>query len=182
MSRIEELKSRLKGGSENKRSVSRAAVLIIIGAIVVLFLAGNMDFGQKEKPAEQSGGVSTELEYVSRMETELTEILSRISGAGQVSVRIYVDSTNEKVLAEDSKKPVSYTHLDVYKRQVPPNIKDVGSQLRLLAELMGFIYFDRIGTNVTVQVVGGGFPDAPRCTNRFHSCNQIFIYTQTRLL
>ena len=69
MSRIEELKSRLKGGSENKRSVSRAAVLIIIGAIVVLFLAGNMDFGQKEKPAEQSGGVSTELEYVSRMET-----------------------------------------------------------------------------------------------------------------
>ena len=104
MSRIEELKSRLKGGSENKRSVSRAAVLIIIGAIVVLFLAGNMDFGQKEKPAEQSGGVSTELDYVRRMETELTEILSRISGAGQVSVRIYVDSTNEKVLAEDSKK------------------------------------------------------------------------------
>ena len=38
------------------------------------------------------------------VETELTEILSRISGAGQVSVRIYVDSTNEKVLAEDSKK------------------------------------------------------------------------------
>lgn len=38
------------------------------------------------------------------MEEDLKGILEKISGAGNVSVRIYIDSTNEKILAADSKK------------------------------------------------------------------------------
>ena len=47
------------------------------------------------------------------------------------------------------------------------NFKEIGSQLRPLTELTGFIYFSRIDINVTKGVVGGGFPDAPHICNCF---------------
>ena len=43
----------------------------------------------------------------------------------------------------------------------PSHFKEVGSQLRPLTELTVYI-FSKININVDVQVVGGGFPDAPQ--------------------
>ena len=43
----------------------------------------------------------------------------------------------------------------------PSSFKEVGSQLCPLIELAVFIYFRKIGINVTVQTVGGGLPNAP---------------------
>lgn len=54
--------------------------------------------GEAEKAYEEQG------EYVERLEARLEEILSRIEGAGEVSVMITFQSSAEKVIEKDSEK------------------------------------------------------------------------------
>ena len=96
-----------------KKHMNMIVIWIIIIAIIVLFCIRS--FGSKDvsKTSEAKNsynqyqteaGYKTEQEYVNKMEEDLKGILEKISGAGNVSVRIYIDSTNEKILAADSKK------------------------------------------------------------------------------
>lgn len=110
---IKRLKILLGGaGSERRESsgrINKAVVLVCAAAIVILF--GIRIFGGSADQAEDKGRsaidnetVVTADDHADRMERDLAEILEKIQGAGNVSVRIYIDSTGEKVLAEDSKQ------------------------------------------------------------------------------
>ena len=90
-----------------KKHMNMIVIWIIIIAIIVLFCIRS--FGSKDvsKTSEAKNsynqyqteaGYKTEQEYVNKMEEDLKGILEKISGAGNVSVRIYIDSTNEKIL------------------------------------------------------------------------------------
>ena len=104
------LKTKAKSdtGKSEKKGISRVVIWLCIIAIVLLFAIRTLgaDGGQKTKldneneKHEVMAGNDT---YVSDMESDLKEILEKIEGAGNVSVRIYIDSTTEKILAEDSK-------------------------------------------------------------------------------
>lgn len=95
-----------KPGDTAKKKLNRGAIYICLVAIVLLFALRS--FGGAKPKTEASidnvQSVSAPDNYLREMENDLTEILSKIQGAGNVSVRIYIDSTAEKVLAENSKK------------------------------------------------------------------------------
>ena len=93
------------GAKDEKKKVNPAVIVIIAAAALVLIFAPSPGGGKKadEEPKQNETDLFFGSEYTAAMENELRDILSRISGAGDVSVRIYIDSTNEKVLAEDSK-------------------------------------------------------------------------------
>jgi len=67
-------------------------VLIVVLSVFALFLIFSL-FSTKEKSAE------TNENYVSMLEIKLENVLSKISGAGKVSVMITVESGMETVLA-----------------------------------------------------------------------------------
>ncbi len=93
-----------RGGDEKNRVNPLVILAIAAAALTLVFIkpGTGKDGAQKSEPAASSDFVSED-EYVIKTERELRDILSKISGAGEVSVRIYIDSTNEKVLAKDSK-------------------------------------------------------------------------------
>lgn len=95
-----------KHGGEKK--LSKAAALICVGAIVLLFALrmfaeDTAEYAQKADVSKESVSDDSGA-YVHDMEVSLKEILEKVDGAGEVSVRIYIDSTTEKVLAEDSRQ------------------------------------------------------------------------------
>lgn len=94
-----------KGKGDERGRISLLAVIIVVAAAALILLLTKSPGGTEEsRTAETPPGNASEQEYVSRMEQSLETILEKISGAGDVSVRIYIDSTGEKVLAEESKK------------------------------------------------------------------------------
>lgn len=98
--------------SDEKKPVNKFVVWAIIIAILVLFstsfFGGNDSKNKNNKEITTSStNESTNYlsnEYVLSMENDLKEILEKINGSGNVSVRIYIDSTNEKILAENNKQ------------------------------------------------------------------------------
>lgn len=95
-----------KLGDAGKKKLSRSVVYICAAAIIVLFalkMFGGGETAENAKPAPSEYDTDYS-EYVRQMESSLEEIIGKIQGAGNVSVRIYIDSTAENVLAEDSKK------------------------------------------------------------------------------
>lgn len=101
------------GGAERKnedvgkRPVNKLIVFLIIASIAVLAFphffqgGGQGDAGDEEaQPQVQYTEVE---EYVRKTEQSLKEILEQIQGAGEVSVRIYVENDGEKALAKDSR-------------------------------------------------------------------------------
>ena len=52
------------------------------------------------------------------LENKLVHILENVDGVGKAEVMITLKSSKESVLNKDLSEAVSYTHLDVYKRQV----------------------------------------------------------------
>ncbi len=97
-------KFRSRGGDDKNRVNPIVILAIAAAALTLVFIkpGAGRDGAEKKEPAASSELVSQD-EYVTKTERELRDILSKISGAGEVSVRIYIDSTNEKVLAKDSK-------------------------------------------------------------------------------
>lgn len=106
----EEKNQKAEQKQNQKKQINKIIIWAIIIAIVVLFCVRGFDSGSDaEKDSEMNSKqimdeLLIEKEYVEKMEADLKAILERISGAGDVSVRIYIESTSEKILAEDSKK------------------------------------------------------------------------------
>ncbi len=92
-----------------KRGISQAVIWLCIIAIVILFAirmfgAGGEKQEIKSELSDKGHDMSVDdSTYAGSMELSLKEILEKIDGAGNVSVRIYIDSTTEKILAENSK-------------------------------------------------------------------------------
>ncbi|MEE1013062.1 MAG: hypothetical protein U0L92_01955 [Clostridia bacterium] len=80
----------------------------IIGAIVFLALTG---FSGEKKETPRNATEETEVQeteilsedYITRLEERLVKTLSKIDGAGEVSVFVSIESGGEKVLATDIK-------------------------------------------------------------------------------
>lgn len=109
----------LAGGKNEKKRVNPLVIFAVAAAALVLVFVkpgGSTDSSEKSEPSAGTDFVS-EQEYAVRMERELQNILSQISGAGEVSVRIYIDSTNEKVLAKDSKTSSEISESDSGKKE-----------------------------------------------------------------
>lgn len=104
------LKPKENQDSDEKKPVNKIVVWSIIIAILILFslsFFGGDDKDDKNKTITSNTNESTlglNNEYVIEMENDLKEILEKIQGSGTVSVRIYIDSTNEKILAENIKQ------------------------------------------------------------------------------
>lgn len=87
--------------------------LIVWGIILaVALLAGSSIFGSGGKKQEQTAQPEAEKsfhppqvdkEYIAQMEERLSAALSRIKGAGKVTVIVSTDDEGEKVLATDNK-------------------------------------------------------------------------------
>lgn len=104
--------------SGEKKRVNPIIVCVIIAAILVLIFFRPSGGAKKEVPSsEPVSGIGSDTEYVKKMEEELKSILEKISGAGSVSVSIYIDSTNEKILAEDSRASSEITESGDSKRE-----------------------------------------------------------------
>ena len=87
----------------NKKSL-KVVILILVGIIGLILLFG-FDFKKDDKSnsssvVTSSGYIST-IDYCKLIENKLTEILSAVDGAGQVSVMITVDGSPELVYANE---------------------------------------------------------------------------------
>ena len=93
----------------NKARRNRIIVFIIIGAIAFLALCGRGDSGKKQSREDLQTDIGKiEIEkYEADTERRLCEALSRIRGAGEVSVMVSFDEINEKVLAKNNKSEQS---------------------------------------------------------------------------
>lgn len=94
-------------GGDLKKKLFTVIVWVII-AVVAMAAVGNLfgsDDGKKtEDSGSQSGadrGISSAYDYISREEKNLSEKLSRVSGAGTVTVAVSVDDIGESVLARN---------------------------------------------------------------------------------
>lgn len=87
--------------NEKGRKIVIAAGLI---GIVLIFLSGTLkSCGSGAARAASSQPPASAEEYEDRLERELEEILSHISGAGSAKVLVTLEQTTEKVYAEDEK-------------------------------------------------------------------------------
>ena len=83
---------------------------IIIGGIAVILLLFLSTLTPKEKSSSDSFIETTNAEETEQaLERRLTAVLSQIQGAGEVTVMITLDSTAERIYAEDRKETGSET-------------------------------------------------------------------------
>lgn len=99
----------VKPEKSEKKTISPIVIWVCVGSIIIMFAVRMFSADDNQSSTEDSlgEGVSSVMidsnVYASDMERDLKEILEKINGAGSVSVRIYINSTSEKVLAENSK-------------------------------------------------------------------------------
>ena len=101
-----------KSEKSEKKTINTIVIWICVGAIIIMFAVHmfsaddnqNTQNGTDDSLRENVSSVMIDGNvYASDMERDLKEILEKINGAGSVSVRIYINSTSEKVLAENTK-------------------------------------------------------------------------------
>ena len=97
-----------KGGSTWLRK-DRLLILLLSGVLLlVITLPVSDGSGESERSGaagEQSGGVlSGEEDYAEYMERKLKDVLSKVSGVGEVEVMVTLRSTSEKVVEKDEEK------------------------------------------------------------------------------
>lgn len=103
-----------------KNRNNRLMLVILIIGIGIIAVSGILPSGTK-----QTEGSATSAEF-QREEERLSEILSKIEGAGEISVMISYESTAEKELAgEQSGRTFSYSGDVVVKREVYPKVRGV---------------------------------------------------------
>lgn len=114
---VDYLKNYFKGCGGDKKSESQKSekktinpfvIWALIIAIAVMFMLRlnlkddvknkNEDYDKEYEYSEFDNS-----EYSKKIESDLKEILEKIDGAGEVSVRVYISGTSEKVLAENKK-------------------------------------------------------------------------------
>lgn len=100
-------KTELKGGLIKKifanKQIKIAIVVLIFSFCALLIL--NSSFGEATSKATQNkeeGGYTTSLTYCKQLENKLENVLSKISGAGSVSVMITVGGAPELIVASSS--------------------------------------------------------------------------------
>ena len=97
-----------KGGSTWLRK-DRLLILLLSGVLLlVITLPVSDGSGERERSSaagEQSGGVLPgEEDYAEYMERKLKDVLSKVSGVGEVEVMVTLRSTSEKVVEKDEEK------------------------------------------------------------------------------
>ena len=97
-----------KGGSTWLRK-DRLLILLLSGVLLlVITLPVSDGSGESERSGaagEQSGGaLSGEEDYAEYMERKLKDVLSKVSGVGEVEVMVTLRSTSEKVVEKDEEK------------------------------------------------------------------------------
>lgn len=97
-----------KGGSTWLRK-DRLLILLLSGVLLLVITLPVLDgSGESERSGaagEQSGGVlSGEEDYAEYMERKLKDVLSKVSGVGEVEVMVTLRSTSEKVVEKDEEK------------------------------------------------------------------------------
>ena len=97
-----------KGGSTWLRK-DRLLILLLSGVLLLVSTLPVADgSGESERSGaagEQSGGVlSGEEDYAEYMERKLKDVLSKVSGVGEVEVMVTLRSTSEKVVEKDEEK------------------------------------------------------------------------------
>lgn len=91
----------LRQGRELLSSEKGRKILIAVGvAVMLLLLLSTLDFG-REKAADPREETPVQTEQ--RLEKRLEQLLSGISGVGEVHVMITLDTTAEQIYAEDTK-------------------------------------------------------------------------------
>ena len=105
--------------------MNKLIVFLIIASIAALafphfFQGGGSGDSGPEDPQTPTQYSEVE-EYVRKTERDLKEILERIQGAGEVSVRIYVENDGEKALAKDSRTTSRNSSSDGAARRRRPN-------------------------------------------------------------
>jgi len=106
------VKNKEKTGKRKLSTIENLILIVLIGAIIILagsYLAKSDDTGDTmkedgsltdtEKMTVQSGYSLEGQEIVADIERRLSELLSKVEGAGQVSVMVYADTSSEQVPA-----------------------------------------------------------------------------------
>lgn len=107
-------------------------VLIVIAA--GLFLLALPSGSGRNDPKETEGVLGTEEDFsVDALEEKLSEILSRIEGAGKVSVMLTVKSGMERILATDLESAQSGSELERTEETVVLS-KDGGEEVVLIGQ------------------------------------------------
>ena len=96
-------------GSSTWLRKDRLLILLLSGALLlVITLPVSDGSGESERSGaagEQSGGVLPgEEDYAEYMERKLKDVLSKVSGVGEVEVMVTLRSTSEKVVEKDEEK------------------------------------------------------------------------------
>jgi stage III sporulation protein AG len=107
-------------------------VLIVIAAgLILLAMPSESD---KSRTETMEGVLGTEEDFsVEALEEKLSAILSRIEGAGKVSVMLTVKSGTERILATDLEASQSGTELDRTEETVILS-KDAGEEVVLIGQ------------------------------------------------
>jgi len=91
---------------EKKFGKDKGLILLLAGVLLLIIAmpAGEDKTPKEEKVSreENSSGQVTEEAYIDRLESRLEETLSRMDGAGNVTVMITLQSSSEKVVEKDT--------------------------------------------------------------------------------
>jgi stage III sporulation protein AG len=108
--------NRKKDGEKKKLSmVENLIIIVIIGVVIILATSFLTDSGNTEGTMNDSGSLGQNqdgnqgqpldgMEVVADMEKRLSELLSQVEGAGQVSVMIYADTSSEQIPAYNNEQ------------------------------------------------------------------------------
>ena len=109
-------------GLKNKETI----IAVVLGILALLIFFGSMDGLFKGGSESKTENFSTE-EYVDGLENKLSQILSKIEGAGEVKVMITVESGMEIITAneEESGKPILVNGKVVILKEMYPKVKGV---------------------------------------------------------
>lgn len=101
--KMEEIKKLIQ-----KAGPMRLGVVVICGVLLILFSSGVSFSGSggnketKEATAQEPDITARQTQYREKMKQELTEILRRVEGVGNVEVMLTLKASNEKVTLKDN--------------------------------------------------------------------------------
>ena len=125
--------SRLKDLAQKE---NRARLAVLLGAAAMLLILLSELLTPSGKTAAASAAPADDNVYRQQLEQQLSDLITQVEGAGKTTVMVTLESGEETIYALDTLSgqtqeqqthvllddgtalaPVSYTHLDVYKRQ-----------------------------------------------------------------
>lgn len=78
-------------------------IIVIVGtAVILLLFLSTLSFGKSEDTAETAAQAENAAEIEQELEQRLERLISQIPGAGNVTVMVTLESTSERVYAEQT--------------------------------------------------------------------------------